>query len=258
MLVRIVTGLLLAAVVLGVLSYGPPALIAGALVLVAGLCLGEVYAMTMPDRRVERVVGVFLGAQLLAAMAFWEAGLGGALAAVVLGPPLLVLIRPEPLPTAAYRLMALWGGLIYVCGTFAFVMLVPEGRRAAFIGLASLVVFLGDTGAYFAGRAFGRHKLYERISPKKTVEGAIGGLASSVGGAFIAMAAFVPDLTPAMAVLVGVAGGATGQLGDLAESALKRSVGVKDSGTLLPGHGGMLDRVDGLIFALPVIALILF
>jgi phosphatidate cytidylyltransferase len=114
------------------------------------------------------------------------------------------------------------------------------------------IVFAGDIGAYYAGSYLGRHKLCPSVSPKKTIEGSIGGLCANllVGGMIKAM--FLPALpwaaSLAMFLLIGVAG----QIGDLYESALKRSVQIKDSGTLLPGHGGMLDRIDALLFASPV------
>jgi phosphatidate cytidylyltransferase len=120
------------------------------------------------------------------------------------------------------------------------------------------VVWLGDTGAYLGGRAFGKHKLHERISPKKTWEGSIAGLLASVASALVMMEIYQrfelwegPPLRATDCVALGIFGGMLGQVGDLAESLLKRAVGVKDSGTMFPGHGGMLDRIDALLFALP-------
>ena len=115
------------------------------------------------------------------------------------------------------------------------------------------IAFLGDTGAYFTGRALGRHKLYPALSPKKTWEGAVGGLASSAGAAAIAHFWYLPELPLIPGLILGAAAGAMGQAGDLCESMIKRAHGVKDSGTLLPGHGGMLDRIDALLFAAPVL-----
>jgi phosphatidate cytidylyltransferase len=119
------------------------------------------------------------------------------------------------------------------------------------------VVFSGDSGAYFVGRSLGRTKLYELISPKKTREGSIGGLVASAGFAAGVQLLFIPEISLVTAIALGLGGGILGQLGDLVESMLKRACGVKDSGNLLPGHGGMLDRVDGLIFTLPLFALVL-
>jgi phosphatidate cytidylyltransferase len=115
--------------------------------------------------------------------------------------------------------------------------------------LLFLSVWPGDSLAYFAGRAFGKHKLAARVSPKKTWEGAAGGLVGSIAGTFIAQALFMPDLSALACVVIGAGAAIVEQIGDLCESLFKRSFGVKDSGALLPGHGGMLDRVDGLLFA---------
>src|SRR4029453_1357592 len=115
------------------------------------------------------------------------------------------------------------------------------------------VTWLGETAAYMVGSTAGRHRLAPLVSPKKTVEGAVAQLVVSVLAALIARAWFFPALSLSEAVLVGAVLGVVGQVGDLVESALKRSVGVKDTGHLIPGHGGMLDRIDSLLFNTPVL-----
>ena len=114
------------------------------------------------------------------------------------------------------------------------------------------IVFAGDIGAYYAGSYLGRHKLCPSVSPNKTIEGSIGGLCANllVGGIIKAM--FLPSLPWTASMVMFLLIGTAGQIGDLYESALKRSARIKDSGTLLPGHGGMLDRIDALLFASPV------
>jgi phosphatidate cytidylyltransferase len=123
------------------------------------------------------------------------------------------------------------------------------GRRILLFALA--ITWAADTVAYFAGRAFGKHPLAPHISPKKTWEGSLAGLIGSLAVAY----AFHFWLTIPLPHLLAMAtlGNIAGQMGDLLESAYKRSAGVKDSGSLLPGHGGILDRIDGLILCIPVI-----
>jgi len=130
----------------------------------------------------------------------------------------------------------------------------PNGHRWLFIALA--VVWAADSGAYFAGRHYGRRKLSPRISPNKTVEGMLGGLAAGlvVALAFAPLAGASLAQLPAVALVAAIAVGFS-VVGDLFESLLKRHVGAKDSGDLIPGHGGILDRIDGVLAALPVFAL---
>jgi phosphatidate cytidylyltransferase len=129
---------------------------------------------------------------------------------------------------------------------------LPDG--VAWLVLTLAVTWLNDTGAYFAGRSYGRHKLYPRISPSKTWEGAAGGLAASVAGALVVKAiGWLPQLPWWGGVIVGAGAAVLGPLGDLSESMLKRAYGAKDSSSLLPGHGGVLDRVDALLFTAPFV-----
>jgi phosphatidate cytidylyltransferase len=130
---------------------------------------------------------------------------------------------------------------------------------AGLVTLLLVIIVLSDTGAYFVGRAIGRHKLAPRISPKKTWEGAVGGVAAALLGTGAAWyigrtwdLASLPAWSLWEYALAGVLLAIAGQIGDLVESMMKRDAGVKDSGTLLPGHGGILDRCDGFLFAGPM------
>jgi len=122
------------------------------------------------------------------------------------------------------------------------------------IVLTLVVTWFNDTGGYFAGRALGKHKLYPRISPSKTWEGAFGGALATTLGAVLVKIFFLRELLPMWgAVLIGLGGSVIGPLGDLSESMLKRGFGAKDSGKMLPGHGGLLDRIDALLFVAPFV-----
>lgn len=130
---------------------------------------------------------------------------------------------------------------------------VDDGIGARLVFLAALLTWSTDTAAYLFGVAFGRHKLMPRISPKKTIEGAVGGLLGAALVGWICTRTFTPFLTPLAGVLLGVSIGVVGQLGDLVESLIKRDAGIKDSAELIPGHGGVLDRFDSLLFTVPVL-----
>lgn len=161
-----------------------------------------------------------------------------------------VLVGPGEIPGAGARLGLAVLGLVYVGALTAPLgllhRLLPDGPRWVLTAIGA--TFANDTGAYFAGRALGRHKLYPKISPGKTVEGAFGGLAASIGALFLFRATFFGALTPADCLLVAIPAAVLGPAGDLVESMLKRAAGVKDSGHLIPGHGGLLDRLDALLF----------
>ncbi|MFP4030508.1 MAG: phosphatidate cytidylyltransferase [Desulfococcaceae bacterium] len=144
-------------------------------------------------------------------------------------------------------------GLLLIGVPLSAAVLIRDGSDgAAWLLLVLTVVFAGDIGAFYAGTRLGRHKLLPGVSPGKTVEGAIGGLAANLLVGSVVKIIFLPSLNWHESLPFFLLLGAAGQVGDLFESAFKRAAGVKDSGRLLPGHGGVLDRVDALLFALPV------
>ena len=150
---------------------------------------------------------------------------------------------PEALPKAALATM----GIIY-CGLLpGFLLMMQREMVLVLLG----VLWIGDAAAFYGGRSMGRHLLAPSISPRKTVEGAFAGLIASVIAGVI-LGVWLAGESPGALLLASLVSAGAGQIGDLAESALKRSAGVKDSSALLPGHGGFLDRFDGLLFAAPV------
>jgi phosphatidate cytidylyltransferase len=163
---------------------------------------------------------------------------------------------------AALRSATLLLGILYIFGAWKTAILLRDvnhpplrhltaGRH--WLMFALMVNWIGDTGAYYAGRKFGRHKLAPAISPGKTWEGAAASALTAIVFGLIYLPLAITGTSLPKAGALALAANVAGQAGDLAESAIKRSAGVKDSGTLLPGHGGVLDRVDSTLFALPVL-----
>jgi phosphatidate cytidylyltransferase len=174
---------------------------------------------------------------------------------VVLGIALIVLalaMRGDDLAKSLPRATLLLAGIVYVFGCWKCAIPLRE-LNPHWLMYALLVNWVGDMGAYYVGRPWGRHKMAPRVSPNKSWEGAAASVAASVLVAGAYLLHFVPGVAVAQAVALTVAANAAGQLGDLTESAMKRGAGVKDSGTMLPGHGGFLDRVDSTLFSLPLI-----
>ncbi len=145
-------------------------------------------------------------------------------------------------------------GVLYIALLFShFISLrqIPRGNLWLLFALA--IVWAGDTGAYYGGRAWGKKKLSPVVSPNKTVEGALAGLVASMCAGLIFVFASGLDIPVLLTLFLALLAGVAGIFGDLTESYIKRSAGVKDSGKLIPGHGGLLDRVDSVLFAVPVV-----
>jgi phosphatidate cytidylyltransferase len=171
------------------------------------------------------------------------------LVVTVIGGLVLSLFDPD-MPGATSRLATGMIAAVYVGFLLPHVvslrMLPNGGQRWVFFAIAAAMG--ADTGGYFAGRFFGRTKLFPRVSPKKTVEGAIGALVGAVILALFALWVYSPPhLTAARAIWLGLVIGVLAQAGDMVESMLKRAYGAKDSGWIIPGHGGVLDRIDSLV-----------
>ena len=213
----------------------------------------ELFNMTHPGDRASQLTGAALSAAVSAATYFADGDARVLVTVIVCAPlagPLVTLARLGDMKTAALRACAMGFGPLFVGVpvTLLAVMRRDLGDAGAgYVVLAIMFAWFGDTGGYFAGRFPGRRLLYEAVSPKTTIAGALGGLAGSVVGALLAHFWFLPSLSLAHGLPLAVVAGALGQAGDLGESVLKRSFGVKDSGAIVPGHGGILDRVDALM-----------
>jgi len=150
-------------------------------------------------------------------------------------------------------------GVVYLAFFGGFLVAIrvgfetPSGLSTHLLGYFFLVVFASDIGAYLAGRALGKHKLAPAISPGKTIEGLIGGLLAAAAAGALATWWFFPELPYQASIPLAIVLAAVGVLGDLTESAMKRGAGAKDAATILPGHGGFLDRLDSLLFGAPIL-----
>jgi phosphatidate cytidylyltransferase len=239
------------------------------------IAMNEFFAMTLEDKT-DRRASLACGALACAAF-YWmtpEALVGqgaraqalahdddmAVLVFAVIAPMLYYLFRFGDIATVTRRITGTIAGIVYagLCLTALARIKLDLGGIAPHSGghmvvFVLVVAWVGDTGAYFAGRFLGDKKLYPAVSPKKTWAGAFGGLAGSLA-AGLAMKAGLPNELPLAwidVVLIALPGAMLGQMGDLSESLIKRSTGVKDSGGLLPGHGGLLDRIDAVLFMAP-------
>lgn len=230
------------------------------MVVVAGIGASE-YLRMIPAAAPDRWSRVYLGITLCLPIAFTlpsdsgapAAPLAGMLAAFLL--VILYFLRRYTHFDNAYECFAkVVFGVVYVGVLSAYLVLLrlyPYG--GSWLVVLSAITAGSDSGAYYFGSAFGRHKLCPNVSPKKTIEGALGGLFCGLGAGCIAAGLLLPVvnwlfLGPAAVALIGV-----GIIGDLTESVIKRGTGTKDSGKLLAGHGGVLDRIDSLLLTAPVL-----
>jgi len=164
------------------------------------------------------------------------------------------LFSPRPVDGALEDVASTFLGVFYVAMLFAFQVAIHTGADGKqWLVFLYFIIWASDIGAYSIGIPFGKHRLFEKVSPKKSIEGFIGALVASAAMALLCRAWFMPQI--GMGEVVGIALVLTvvGTIGDLAESLLKRAAGVKDSGGLIPGHGGILDRMDSMLFAAPVL-----
>ncbi len=259
---RIVTAIVLLAVTL-ILVWVPALKLGFSLfvIIIAAVGLREFYAMAQakgvhPKSTAGILLGVLIGVAAIRDDFIW---VNGALVGALVLAAFIHIVRP---PVTMADLTTTLLGLVYVAWFPAHLILIHrmDTIGPGLVMILIVAVALTDVGAYFVGRAIGKHKLAPVVSPNKTWEGAIGGFIVTLVGmaAVYGIArnydiAALPDWSIARYLIVGAVLSVAGQVGDLTESAFKRDAGIKDSGNILPGHGGVLDRCDGFLFAAPAL-----
>lgn len=231
---------------------------------VAFLALREYFVLTRLKYGAQPVIGMIIG--MLVFLSVYLNGTASGLLAhnqgtvALLAFALILLFAREMLRSsmdrAVERIAVTFFGMFLIPWTLAHLLLIRDIRPGGmqYIYFLFIMIWVLDTGAYAVGKKFGRLKLAASVSPKKTVEGAVGGVVTGVLSAIIMRALFMKHLMPVSeAVLLGVLISVVSQFSDLAESVIKRDVGVKDSANLLPGHGGMLDRFDSFLLGAPLL-----
>jgi len=253
---RWITGVAGAAILFALIVYGPPALFDAVLIVLILIGVTEYSRMVFsPADSWERTE--VLAISLLIPFAFIVGDTAVVLAIVtlsVLGVFSLYLLRIKDQEFQIIPVMKVVFGFLYLPLTLSHFILIRHGDRGVlWIFFILVLAFSGDITAFYVGRTWGKKKLLPFVSPGKTEEGMIGLIAGSTICCIVYQQLFLPNLPVVHAAILGFVGSIIGQLGDLCESAIKRASGVKDSGVILPGHGGLLDRLDCLIFITPFV-----
>ncbi len=259
MLIRTVAAAFALAIVLPLLVWGGVAGTAALVAVASAICIHEFVGMALPSWRGWGHIAVGLP-WLCIAVAGWTVGAIGALVTASIAFVVLfgsIALRPgADLPVAVERLARVTLGLAWI-GQLGWVIPIRnEASGGAWLALALVVPWCGDTGGYIAGRWLGRTPMHPAVSPKKTMEGAAGSIMSAAVGAEVVRWLWLSELPLGSGVLLGAMLAAVAIVGDLAESMLKRAWGVKDTGAILPGHGGLLDRIDSVLFVAPWVYLV--
>lgn len=245
---RVLTALVLIPLVLYIVLSGPAPIVFAAVTVAAMLCYREYVGIAAAYGVTE------LGP------AGYAAGLGllalndgsAVFVTIVALLSILLAMRGAELMAALPRASAILLGVVYIFGSWKCAILLREiGPYWLLFALA--INWVGDTSAYFVGKSVGEHKLAPRVSPGKTWEGAVASIAAALAFGAVYLHRFAPGVSTVEALAISALANVAGQVGDLAESALKRGGRLKDSGSLLPGHGGLLDRVDSALFTMPAV-----
>lgn len=262
LLVRLLTSVVVVPLLLAALFIAPAWVWFLVVLFACGIGGQELFGMTHPGDRVAQAVGILATVAVSATLYLYGSDprvLLTLVLLIVIQGALVPLWRLGEIPTAALRIMSGIGGPFYVGALLTTIAMIQRDHFShggpGLVVMILAIAWLGDTGGYFAGRFLGKTKLYPAVSPKKTRAGFVGSLCGSVIGGVGAQLLLVPALSTWQIALIAVLAGALGQLGDLVESLLKRSTGIKDSGWIVPGHGGILDRLDAVLIASPILYL---
>lgn len=258
---KIWTGIFVVPPVTFLIAIGPSFVLPLMVLLATFFGLHEFYKLALPQSKwIERFVGIGLGLVLCSVVSF-----GGvyvillSFVLILLLLSILFLATSHNLSVTISNMGMMLFGILYVGFLLPHISLIwnrPDGREWVLFLIAT--VWAGDISAFISGSSLGKHKLYPRISPNKTFEGLAGGIIGSIVVALAFALLFIPRFDIGLCILVAIGVEILGQLGDFTESMLKRSAQVKDSGSLIPGHGGMLDRLDSFLFSAPFLHYSLF
>jgi phosphatidate cytidylyltransferase len=246
---RVIVALLLMPLLYGYVMYLPPVFFLCLLVLASGAALVEFYTLTKVEG-VMRYASVMMGSALLIVRFYAKGQFAEGLLLCILLVMAVRLFSVRDPSDSVPQVSAAVLGLVYIPGLLAFQLDLAQ-RSPVWIILLYASVWAADSAAYYVGKGIGKKRLYEEVSPNKTVAGAYGSVCGGVLGAVVIWSLLMPTLSLGQAALIGACVGTTTIIGDLVESMFKRDAGIKDSGTILPGHGGLLDKLDGVTFAGP-------
>lgn len=236
------------------IAFGPSILFSLMVFITILIGLMEFNNLALPQsRKIQRLAGMGMGLLLSILFTYGEAKyFVPFLAFMIFLLCVLYLATVERLSSAISDLGSTLFGIFYIGFLLSHIILIrnhTDGR--AWVLFLILTIWAGDIIALFSGTLFGKHKLYPKISPNKTYEGLLGAIFGSVAIGWLYASFFLPNFDKSACLLVTIALGFLGQLGDFTESMIKRSAQVKDSGSLFPGHGGVLDRIDSFLFSTP-------
>jgi phosphatidate cytidylyltransferase len=251
---KIWTGIFIVPPVIFLIVLGPPVVLSLMVLLATFFGLREFYTLAFPhSKSIERFTGIALGLVLSIVSSYGDVKVVlPFFVLLLLLLSILFLGTSESLSSTISNMGIVLFGILYIGFLLSHVSLIrkmADGKEWVLFLIST--VWAGDMCAFLSGSFFGRHKLYPKISPNKTYEGLAGAIVGSIVVALAFALLFIPKLEWRLCVLLAVGLGVLGQLGDFTESMLKRSAQVKDSGSLIPGHGGMLDRLDSFLFSAP-------